>query len=131
PLQRLTESHVLELMHRPRRQTVAARLVARERLALDHAHRLPGPAEPIRGRRPCGPTTDDEHVVTRCHHVTSTLARHRPKRETRHAGRLAPAFCSRDVTLAGSHRAPQTSSGRAQLNSRVFRLCSRVAWCPR
>ena len=51
--ERLGETHVVELAHGPRREAVAARLLAREALLLDDQHPVPALGEPVaRPRRP-------------------------------------------------------------------------------
>ena len=60
---RVLEAHVGELLDGARRQPVAARLVARERLALDDHDVVAGFGEPVRGGRARRATPDDEHVV--------------------------------------------------------------------
>ena len=56
------EAHLVELVHRPRREAVAARLVARERLALDDRDVVAVAGEPVRRRGAGRATADDEHL---------------------------------------------------------------------
>jgi hypothetical protein len=58
----LLEAHVDELLHRTRREAVAAGLLPREPLALDHQDPVPALGEPVRGRRARRARADDEHV---------------------------------------------------------------------
>src|SRR3954451_19449571 len=62
--QRVAEAHLLELMDGARSEPVAARLLARECLALGHACVVPRPGEPVRGGRARGTAADDEDVVS-------------------------------------------------------------------
>ena len=63
--ERLGEAHVVQLPHCPRREPVAARLVAREALLLDHEDPVPALREPVRGGGSGRPRADDEHVDIR------------------------------------------------------------------
>src|SRR6185312_381301 len=56
------EPHVLELADRPRREAVAAGLLAREALLLDDQHPVPGPRQPVPRGRTRWSATDDERV---------------------------------------------------------------------
>jgi len=60
--QSLTQTHVVELLHRSGRQTIATRLLTGEVFALDHRHLMTTLGEPIAHRRTCRATTDDEHL---------------------------------------------------------------------
>ena len=59
----VAEAHLLELVHCPWCEPVSARLLARERLALDHDDVVSGPCEPVGGGCARGPATDDEDVA--------------------------------------------------------------------
>ena len=63
--ERLGEADVVELTDRPRRQAVAARLLAGELLLLDDEHAMAGLREPEPGRGARGTATDDERVPRR------------------------------------------------------------------
>jgi hypothetical protein len=56
------DAHRLELGDRPRGEPVAADLLAGEDRLLQHRDVDPGGGQPVRGRRPGGAGTDDEHV---------------------------------------------------------------------
>src|SRR6478735_3770751 len=58
--ERRAEAHLLELVHRPRRQSVTAGLLAWEVLALDDGDVVAGAGQPVARRGARGPTADDE-----------------------------------------------------------------------
>ena len=60
--ERVGEAHVVELANGPRREPVAARLLAREALLVDHQDPVAERREPVRGRRARRPRADDQHV---------------------------------------------------------------------
>jgi hypothetical protein len=53
--ERFGEPHLVELMHGPRREAVAARLLTRERLAFDDGDVVAVACQPVAGCRPAGP----------------------------------------------------------------------------
>jgi hypothetical protein len=57
------EAHLPDLVDRPRGQAVAAGLVPREGLALQHADVMAGLGQPEPGGAPGRPPADDEDVV--------------------------------------------------------------------
>src|SRR5205814_7574512 len=59
----LGQAHVLQLSDGPRRQPVAARLLAGEALLLDEEHVVTGPRQPVRTGRPGRPSPHDQDVV--------------------------------------------------------------------
>ena len=63
--QRVAEAHLLELVDGARREPVAARLLARECLALDDDDVVAGACEPVGRGRAGGTAADDEDVVRR------------------------------------------------------------------
>src|SRR5262249_35108889 len=62
------------LAHRPQRHSTAAGLVAREGGLVDQENRGSPLGEPVRGRRPGGPATDDDRVVV-LHREEATMRR--------------------------------------------------------
>ena len=62
PLEPAGQAHLVELVHGARGEPVAARLLAGERLALDHRDVVAAPGEPVAGGGAGRPAADDEHV---------------------------------------------------------------------
>ena len=58
----VAEAHLVELVHGARRQAVAARLLARERLALDDGDVVAVPGQPVAGGGAGRAAADDEYV---------------------------------------------------------------------
>ena len=62
-VQPVVQTHVGELLDRPGRQAVAARLLAGEALALDAHDVVPGVGQPVRSGGACRASADDQDVV--------------------------------------------------------------------
>ena len=61
--ERLGQAHVVELAHRPRREAVAAGLLAGEALLLDDQDPVAALGEPVAGRGARRSAADDQDVV--------------------------------------------------------------------
>src|SRR5581483_1461882 len=107
-LQRAGETHVVQLAHGPGRETVAAGLLARETLALDHQHPVAALGEPERGRRPGRPRAHHEGVPAGGGaHARMLPQRSRPQRSEAGSEAMVPAGAAQR-----SPHAERTAAGR-------------------
>ena len=107
----LAEAHLVELVHGPRRQPVAAGLLARERLALDDDDVVAGLGQPVAGGRAGRATADDEDVVAGRPSLDATRSRVRARRRSRQPAK-PPASTAGEVRRVGRRTSRRTPGGR-------------------
>ena len=117
----------MELADGPRREAVAARLLAGKSLLLDDQHAVPALGEPVRGRGARRTSTDDEHVATVVRARRSSTSRSR--RDARLHVVRARDTCS-ERTASSMRRAPTAcdghplAAGRSDVSRERYSQCA-------